>query len=50
MPEVKCENPKRTLENILEVADTLSLDEEEIDMNDWISNPCQEKQAKTDLI
>jgi len=50
MPEVKYENPKRKLENTLEVADTLSLEEEEIDMNDWISDPCPEKQAKTDLI
>jgi len=50
IPEVKCENSKRKLENTLEVADTLSLEEEEIDMNDWISDPCPEKQAKTDLI
>jgi len=50
IPAVKCENPKRKLENTLEKAEILSLEEEEIDMNDWISDPCPEKQAKTDLI
>jgi len=49
-PVVECETPKRKLENTHEVAETLTLEEKQIDTNDLISTGCPEKQAKTDLI